>query len=331
MRSLLGGAFLSAVVCLSALAGNDWRVPSPEDDNNAAVIALTNALAQAQAGDTVTLSKGVYDLEGFVSHVDATCSDSHLYMPGRKILLRGDPACTRDEVVLKGGGSIRILRIKDGSNGLTKAPAFENLTFTNGVTAYWAGAVYLTGNDADCGYYTNCAFRCCSSKDRCGTAWAGTFSHCYFEGNKAGANYGGCSSRSAAYDCVFVNNSAAGNGGALNLSDAYCCAFTNNTRGYCPEMDEDDGAMSAWYVYSCMGLYPVVVGEATYELFSPLFDHIRISLDEGQGEKYLTIATKNRTSMGQKVKKITWNGRTVKDFRIKHTILKEGGELLFWY
>ena len=109
------------------------------------------------------------------------------------------------------------------------------------------------------------------------------------------------------------------------------CAFTDKPRGYAPEMDEDDGAMSAWYVYSCMGLYPVVVGEATYELFSPIFDHIRISLDEGKGEKHLTIATKNRTSMGQKVKKITWNGRTVKDFRIKHTSLKEGGELLFWY
>lgn len=109
------------------------------------------------------------------------------------------------------------------------------------------------------------------------------------------------------------------------------CAFTDTPRGYAPEMDEDDGAMSAWYVYSCIGLYPVVVGEATYELFSPLFDHIRLSLDEGKGDRTLTIATKNRTSISQPLKKVTWNGRTVKDFRLTHTTLRQGGELLFWY
>ena len=207
----------------------EWLIPSPEcGNNNAAVIALTNALAQAQAGDTVTLAKGTYDLAGFVSDSHATYLDSHLYMPGRKILLRGTPSCTRDEVVLKGGG-IRILRIAEKSNGYDKAPAFENLTFTNGVTAYWAGAVFLNGNDGDCGYYTNCAFRCCSANDRCGTAWGGTFSQCYFEGNSAGKNYAGCSSRAVAYDCTFVNNSVTGNGGTLNLSKAYRCVFSNNT------------------------------------------------------------------------------------------------------
>ena len=50
------------------------------------------------------------------------------------------------------------------------------------------------------------------------------------------------------------------------------CAFVNQPRGYCPEMDEDDGAMSAWYVFASIGMYPLVVGEAVYELFPPLFD-----------------------------------------------------------
>lgn len=105
-------------------------------------------------------------------------------------------------------------------------------------------------------------------------------------------------------------------------------AFTVAPRGYCPEMDEDDGAMSAWYVFAAIGLYPTVVGNAEYDLFSPLFDETTVRLAEG---KALTISTRNRTSCTQQVKKITWNGHKVKSYRIRHRQLKKGGKLVFWY
>lgn len=38
-------------------------------------------------------------------------------------------------------------------------------------------------------------------------------------------------------------------------------AFKNAPEGYSPEMDEDDGTMSAWYVFGAMGLYPLLVGD----------------------------------------------------------------------
>lgn len=105
-------------------------------------------------------------------------------------------------------------------------------------------------------------------------------------------------------------------------------AFTNAPRGYCPEMDEDDGAMSAWYVFSAIGMYPTVVGEAAYDLFSPLFSKTTLRLGKG---RTLVIRTEGRTSPAQQVKKVTWNGKKVKSFRIAHKKIKEGGELVFWY
>ena len=49
-------------------------------------------------------------------------------------------------------------------------------------------------------------------------------------------------------------------------------AFRNRPDGYAAEMDEDDGTMSAWYVFAQLGLYPVCLGTDRYELFTPLFD-----------------------------------------------------------
>ena len=49
-------------------------------------------------------------------------------------------------------------------------------------------------------------------------------------------------------------------------------AFRNRPDGYAPEMDEDDGTMSAWYLFSQLGFYPVRLGTDLYELFTPLFE-----------------------------------------------------------
>ena len=53
--------------------------------------------------------------------------------------------------------------------------------------------------------------------------------------------------------------------------------------------DEDNGSLSAWYVWSAIGLYPTCPGKASYDLGIPLFDHLRIYLD--QEDKWLDIRT----------------------------------------
>ena len=53
--------------------------------------------------------------------------------------------------------------------------------------------------------------------------------------------------------------------------------------------DEDNGSLSAWYVWSAIGLYPTCPGKASYDLGIPLFDHLRIYL--AQEDKWLDIRT----------------------------------------
>lgn len=105
-------------------------------------------------------------------------------------------------------------------------------------------------------------------------------------------------------------------------------AFKNAPEGYCPEMDEDDGTMSAWYVFGAMGFYPLLVGGDSYELVSPLFDSITLA---PAGGKLFRIKTVGRKSPSDPVRKITVNGKEIKDFQLSHAVIRNGGVLTFYY
>ncbi|HHU26167.1 MAG: glycoside hydrolase family 92 protein [Bacteroidota bacterium] len=107
----------------------------------------------------------------------------------------------------------------------------------------------------------------------------------------------------------------------------YGRAFRNHVEGYLPEMDEDDGTMSAWFIFGAMGFYPLLVGSDTYELTSPLFDRITIRANEST----FTIRTENRKSIDQVVKTVLLNGETIEGTQITHEKIREGGELIFCY
>ncbi|MBR1499169.1 MAG: glycoside hydrolase family 92 protein [Bacteroidaceae bacterium] len=120
------------------------------------------------------------------------------------------------------------------------------------------------------------------------------------------------------------------------------CAFEGQPRGYCPEMDEDDGAMSAWYVFASIGMYPLIVGEAVYELFPPLFDKVTLHLGtdrqttvvvrkEGARNKETSAKrlSTNGAQEGAGCKRVTWNGKALPAFSIPVKELKKGGELVF--
>ncbi|MDU1890239.1 MAG: glycoside hydrolase family 92 protein [Dysgonomonas sp.] len=104
--------------------------------------------------------------------------------------------------------------------------------------------------------------------------------------------------------------------------------FNLSTTGFMPEMDEDDGTMGAWYVFSSIGLYPLVVGEPWYEIVSPFYDEINIRLDNG---KKFSIKTKNRKSPDAEIKQVKFNGNTIPDFRINHNDILKGGTLELEY
>ena len=105
-------------------------------------------------------------------------------------------------------------------------------------------------------------------------------------------------------------------------------AFKNDPEGYSPEMDEDDGTMSAWYVFGAMGFYPLLVGDEYYDLTSPLFDRVLLRLTNGN---VLTIQTEGRKKKDAPIKSIHFNGKKIADYRISHNELIKGGELIFNY
>lgn len=99
-------------------------------------------------------------------------------------------------------------------------------------------------------------------------------------------------------------------------------AFRDLPDGYAPEMDEDDGTMSAWYLFSQMGLYPVCLGTDRYELFTPLFDRIVLHLPDHD-------VTFIRRCEPASARKIIVDGETLPDFSISHSKLVNAKEIIW--
>ena len=95
--------------------------------------------------------------------------------------------------------------------------------------------------------------------------------------------------------------------------------YRNTPEGICG--NEDCGQMSAWYVMSAMGFYPVNPCGGEYELGLPLFPEIKINLDNG---KAFTIKTK-RTGRNR----VLLNGDQIKVTTITHNDIINGGVLEF--
>lgn len=89
--------------------------------------------------------------------------------------------------------------------------------------------------------------------------------------------------------------------------------------------NDDGGTISAWYVFSSMGFYPLA-GTDKYWLGSPNIDSAEIALHNG---KTLKISTVNQSDENVYVEKVTFNGKELEDIYITHNELMQGGELVF--
>lgn len=90
--------------------------------------------------------------------------------------------------------------------------------------------------------------------------------------------------------------------------------------------NEDCGQLSAWYVFSALGFYPIDPCSLRYDLGVPAFDRAVIRLPNGER---LTIVADGVSSGRQRVERVTLNDRPVADWRISHADLIAGGELRF--
>lgn len=104
-------------------------------------------------------------------------------------------------------------------------------------------------------------------------------------------------------------------------------AFQNKVDGFAPEMDEDDGTMSAWYIFCSMGFYPVVVGDNTYEMVSPLYDKVKIR----SGANTITINTSGRKSADDLIRSIEIDGKPMEGYTLSHDVFLKDSKITIRY
>ncbi len=100
--------------------------------------------------------------------------------------------------------------------------------------------------------------------------------------------------------------------------------YVNRPDGLCG--NDDCGQMSAWYVFACMGFYPVNPCNDGYVLGAPQVEKITLKLPNG---KKLVIRAKNLSKKNKYVEKVELNGTPVAGFKISHGDIMNGGTLTF--
>jgi len=97
--------------------------------------------------------------------------------------------------------------------------------------------------------------------------------------------------------------------------------YNDTPHGLCG--NEDCGQMSAWYVLSAIGMYPMNPASGKYDLGLCMFDKVVIQLDN---EKTFTITNSNPN---ENATKVSFNGAPLADKWITHEQLMKGGTLEF--
>jgi len=90
--------------------------------------------------------------------------------------------------------------------------------------------------------------------------------------------------------------------------------------------NDDAGQMSAWYIFSSLGFYPVTPGSSDYALGSPLVEEAIVHLQNG---KTLRVTAKNQSKKNIYVDKIFVNGEVLEGVLLSHDMIINGGEIVF--
>lgn len=91
--------------------------------------------------------------------------------------------------------------------------------------------------------------------------------------------------------------------------------------------NDDCGQMSAWYLFSSLGFYPVAPGSGMYSIGSPAVAEAELSLENG---KKFTVIAKNQSEQNVYVQKIELNGKLHRERFLSHADLTNGGTLTFY-
>ena len=100
--------------------------------------------------------------------------------------------------------------------------------------------------------------------------------------------------------------------------------YLNKPDGLCG--NDDCGQMSAWYVFSSLGFYPVAPASGQYAIGSPSVKEATLQLPNN---KELVVKVENYDEKNIYVQHVEINGKPVRDYTLLHRDLIKGGELLF--
>ena len=100
--------------------------------------------------------------------------------------------------------------------------------------------------------------------------------------------------------------------------------YFNAPAGLCG--NEDCGQMSAWYVFSAMGIYPVNPVSGEYEIGTPLFPEMRVNLANG---KTFTVLAPNVSRENIYIQSVKVNGQPYDKSYITHQQIMDGATLEF--
>lgn len=90
--------------------------------------------------------------------------------------------------------------------------------------------------------------------------------------------------------------------------------------------NDDTEQMSAWYIFSTLGFYPVSPGSVQYAIGSPAINSAVINLPGG---KTFAIEVKNQSNKNVFVQKIILNGKTLTTPFLTHADIVNGGTIVF--
>ena len=110
------------------------------------------------------------------------------------------------------------------------------------------------------------------------------------------------------------------------VRDILSRCYTGATFGQGYIGDEDNGEMSAWYLLSMLGIYPLKVGTDEYAIGSPLFEEVTVNMENG---KQLVVKADNNSKENVYVQSLKVNGKAYNKSYLKHSDIANGGILEF--
>ena len=91
--------------------------------------------------------------------------------------------------------------------------------------------------------------------------------------------------------------------------------------------NDDAGQMSAWYVFSAIGFYPVCPSTPYYYIGTPSFDKVTFNLENG---KKFEIQAHGVGDKAFYIQKTLLNGKPMSGYQLSHDDILKGGNLEFW-